>query len=156
MKINCIRYINFKKCSFCRINKKCFLINGNKLSQCLRNSQNVIVSLMSNAFEFKWDENIWHGNLDNFDAVFANYFATYGGWVPANIQPCLSLEEQNKSDLKYIKETLKKLLTAASKATKDNDPISSIMFDGIGLVLASDYMEAVDKVISMISTAKKI
>ena len=29
----------------------------------------------------------------------------------------------------------------------------SIMFDGIGLVLASDYVEAVNKIFSMLKTA---
>ena len=31
----------------------------------------------------------------------------------------------------------------------------SIMFDGIGLVLASDYVEAVNKIFSMLKTAIK-
>ena len=111
---------------------------------------------MPKAFEYKWNENIWHSNLDNFDGVFSKYLVTYGGWVPTNAQHHLTLEEQRKSDLEYIRETLKQLLTAASDVTKNTDPMSSIMFDGIGLVLASDSMDAVNRVVSMISTATKV
>ena len=156
MNINRSPYINLKKCSTCRARNNCFLINGNKLSYCSDNSQKVIVDLMPKAFKYKWDEQIWHSNLDNFDGVFSKYLVTYGGLILANAQYCSTLEERHESDLKYIRETLKHLLTAASEATKDTDPISSIMFDGIGLVLASDYMDAVNRVASMISTAKKV
>lgn len=156
MNINLSPYINLNICSTCRVRKNCFLINGNKLSYCLNSSQKVIIDLMPKAFEYKWNENIWRSNLDNFDGVFSKYLVSYGGWVPANAQHHLTLEEQRKSDLEYIREMLKQLLTAASDATKNTDPMSSIMFDGIGLVLASDYMDAVNRVVSMISTAAKV
>ena len=156
MNINYSPYINLNKCSTCSARNNCFLINGNKLSYCSNNSQKVLVDLMPKEFEYKWDENIWHSNLDNFDGVFSKYLVTYGGWISANNYQCLDSEEQLKSDLEYIRETLKHLLTAVSEATKDTDPISSIMFDGIGLVLASDYMDAVNRVVSMISTARKV
>lgn len=50
---------------------------------------------------------------------------------------------------KRFKEQFKQLLDAAAKTTEDKNSRLSIMFDGIGLVLASDYLEAVSKIFSM-------
>lgn len=47
------------------------------------------------------------------------------------------------------------MLDIAAKATEEENPEISIMFNGIGLVLASDYVEAVSKIFSMLKTAIK-
>ena len=47
-------------------------------------------------------------------------------------------------------------MDVAAKVTEDTVPEASIIFDGIGLILASDYLEAVHKVLSMFNTYEKI
>ena len=69
--------------------------------------------------------------------------------LPGSERNYLTNEEQRKCDEQRIKEQFKQLLDAAAKTTEDKNPRLSIMFDGIGLVLASDYLEAVSKIFSM-------
>ena len=47
------------------------------------------------------------------------------------------------------------MLDIASKAAEENNPVMSIMFDEIRLAPASDYVEAVSKIFSMLKTATK-
>ena len=54
------------------------------------------------------------------------------------------------------KAIFKQLLDVAAKATERSDPKTSIMFDGIGLVLADNYIEAVHKILSMFQKYDKI
>lgn len=71
------------------------------------------------------------------------------------------LQKQNSQDLSSnnyeddVKKILKATLDVAARATKIKNPELSIMFDGIGLILADELVEAVDKVISMLDTAMK-
>lgn len=71
------------------------------------------------------------------------------------------LQNQNSQDLSSnnyeddVKKILKTALDVAAHATKIKNPELSIMFDGIGLILADELVEAVDKVISMLDTAMK-
>ena len=51
---------------------------------------------------------------------------------------------------KIIKEIFKTAIDIATEVTKDKNPLVSIMFDEIGLVLADDIIEAVRKVISIL------
>lgn len=51
---------------------------------------------------------------------------------------------------KIIKEIFKTAIDIAAEATKDKNPLVSIVFDEIGLVLADDIIEAVRKVISIL------
>lgn len=56
----------------------------------------------------------------------------------------------------YIKEIFKTAIDIAAEATKDKNPQLSIMFDGMGLVLTDDVVEAVRKVISILEKATKM
>ncbi len=56
---------------------------------------------------------------------------------------------------KKLKEMLKTAIDMAAHATKKGNPQLSIVFDGIGLIYADNLVEAVDKVISMLDTARK-
>lgn len=76
--------------------------------------------------------------------------------LSGNEQNHLTSEEQRKYDEQKIREQFKKFLDAAAKATEDKSPGLSIMFDEIGLVLASDYLEAVSKIFSMFKKVGKI
>lgn len=57
---------------------------------------------------------------------------------------------------KYIKDIFKKAIDIAAEVTKDRNPQLSIMFDGIGLVLADDVNEAVKKVFSILDKVSNI
>ena len=65
-------------------------------------------------------------------------------------------DAQRESDRQFIRDRFKKLLEAVAKPTEETAPEMSIVFDGIGLVLASDYLEAVHKILSMINTYNKM
>lgn len=55
-----------------------------------------------------------------------------------------------------IRELFKHFLDIAAKVTEDKVPELSILFDEIGFVLASDYLEAVGKFFSMFKTREKM
>ena len=57
---------------------------------------------------------------------------------------------------KYIKDIFKKAIDISAEVTKDRNPQLSIMFDGIGLVLADDVNEAVKKVFSILDKVSNI
>lgn len=54
---------------------------------------------------------------------------------------------------KHIKDIFKKAIDIAAETTKDRNPQLSIMFDGIGLILADDVKEAIKKVFSILDKA---
>lgn len=72
-----------------------------------------------------------------------------------NEQRFLTNEEQRESDRQKIRKIFKQMLDFAAKAVEDKNLEMSIMFDGIGLVLVSDYVEAVSKIFSMLKTVIK-
>ena len=72
-----------------------------------------------------------------------------------NEKPFLTNEEQRENDRQKIRELFKQMLDIAAKATEEKKPEMSIMFDGIGLVLAFDYVEAVSKIFSTLKIAIK-
>ncbi|MCI8860125.1 MAG: hypothetical protein HFI71_11545 [Lachnospiraceae bacterium] len=73
-----------------------------------------------------------------------------------NENHCVTNEAQKESDRQKIRESLKQFLEIAAKVSEDKDPQMSIVFDEIGLILASDYLEAVNKIFSMLKTLNKI
>ena len=75
--------------------------------------------------------------------------------LSGNEKNYLTIEEQKISDRQRIKELFKQFLDVAAKSTEDTNPEISILFDEIGLVLASDYLEAVSKIFSMFKTLEK-
>ncbi len=56
---------------------------------------------------------------------------------------------------KIIKEIFKTAIDIAAEATKDKNPLVSVMLDEIGLVLANDITEAVRKLISILEKCNK-
>ncbi len=68
----------------------------------------------------------------------------------------MSVDAQQDCDRKRIRELFKHFLDIAAKSTENKEPELSILFDGIGFVLASDYLEAVGKVLSMFKTREKM
>lgn len=84
------------------------------------------------------------------------YYDAYDCYVSSNRQYPQSIETQKENDRRFIREEFTHLLDVAAKATEDTNPEVSIMFDGIGLILASGYLEAVHKILSMFSKYGKI
>lgn len=76
--------------------------------------------------------------------------------LSGNERNYLTNAEQKKCDEQKIRELFKQFLNVAAKATEDKAPELSIMFDEIGLVLASDYLDAVSKIFSMFKKLGKI
>ncbi len=54
---------------------------------------------------------------------------------------------------KHIKGIFKKAIDIAAEITRDKSPQLSIMFDGIGLILADNVKEAIKKVFSILDKA---
>lgn len=57
---------------------------------------------------------------------------------------------------KHIKDIFKRAIDIAAEVTKDRNPQLSIMFDGIGFVLADDVNEAVKKVFSILDKVNNL
>lgn len=66
----------------------------------------------------------------------------------------ISVPTENSYE-KNVREAFKKEIDLAAHTTKEKRPELSIMFDGIGLVMADDIVEAVSKVISILETIQK-
>lgn len=98
----------------------------------------------------------WHADYHLIQEHLVQYYDQNNCGLAGNEQNYLTNDEQRKCDEQKIREQFKKFLDAAAKATEDKNPKISIMFDGIGLVLASDYLEAVNKIFSMLKKVGKI
>lgn len=66
------------------------------------------------------------------------------------------LVSNNDTYEKNIKEIFKTAIDIAAEVTKDKSPQISIVFDGLGLVLADNVREAVRKVISILDKARRM
>lgn len=106
-------------------------------------------------FSYNETNHRWYANYKSIENQIIAHYDTNNCWIQENRRYPLSLTAQKESDRQYIRDEFKRLLDIAAKATEDTDPVASIIFDGIGLVLASDYLEAVHKVLSMINTLGK-
>ena len=84
------------------------------------------------------------------------YYNDQPNFIQQNRLLVLVEDAQRESDRQFIRDRFKKLLESVAKLTEKTAPEMSIVFDGIGLVLASDYLEAVHKILSMINTYNKM
>lgn len=66
------------------------------------------------------------------------------------------LVSNNDTYEKNIEEIFKTAIDIAAEVTKDKSPQVSIVFDGLGLVLADNVREAVRKVISILDKARRM
>lgn len=146
--------LNLKQCSVCSAKDFCFL-RQIPLQNYPEVTQNFVIHLPSNIFVYSNAENRWHAHYKSIEDQIIAYYNICNCYVPINRQYPLSVEAQRENDRRLIREKFKQLLDMAAKATEDTDPEMSIVFDGIGLVLASDYLEAVHKVLSMFSKYDK-
>ena len=141
-------------CNICPNKIVCFLQHM-PLQNYPEVTQYFIIKLPSQYFKFDNINRRWHADYQGIENQLIAYYDSWNYFIPENTQVILSPEAQKDSDRKFIRETFKQLLDIAAKATEGSDPIDSILFDGIGLILASDYLEAVHKVLSMFKTYSK-
>lgn len=118
-------------------------------------TQSFFIFLPSEIFSINEIDHWRHADYYQIAERLVVYYDTNHCSLPDNRKIPWSAEAQKDSDRQFIRETFKQLLDTAAKATEDSDPVASILFDGIGLILASDYLEAVHKVLSMFKTYSK-
>lgn len=142
-------------CRNCQRRNVCFL-QRMPLQNYPEETQNFVIHLPQNIFSYNNTDYRWHAHYRSVEDQIIAYYDAYDCYVPSNRQYPLSNEAQKENDRNFIRERFKHLLDVAAKATEDTDPEASIMFDGIGVILASDYLEAVHKILSMFSKYDKI
>ena len=120
------------------------------------NTQYFVKTIPSQAFAFDEMEHRWYANYQMILNQIITYYNNQPNFIQQNRLLVLMEDAQRKSDRQFIRDSFKKLLETAAKATEESDPEMSIVFDGIGLVLASNYLEAVHKILSMINTYNKM
>lgn len=147
--------LNLKQCSVCSAKDFCFLRHM-PLQDYPEITQNFVIHLPANIFAYNNVEHRWHANYKLVEDQIIAYYDTNNCYVIDNMQNPLSVGAQRESDRRFAREKFKNLLDMVAKATEDTNPEVSIFFDGIGVVLASDYLEAVHKILSMFSTYDKM
>ncbi|MCM1262214.1 MAG: hypothetical protein NC313_05790 [Butyrivibrio sp.] len=145
---NMLEYLNCNKCSSMNI---CFL-RRIPLYRYPEHVQNFVINIPRYVFTYQPQTRLWYTKHQEIQECIVQYYDANNCRLLGNEAHYLTIEAQRDSDRKRIKELLKKYLDVVAKATEDTKPEVSIMFDGIGLVLASDYLEAVGKIFSMLKT----
>lgn len=145
---------NFSVCSTCKYKNVCFLryISLQKYSVQV---QDFIIGLINTGFLYCEQENKWYANYWIVQEQLVRYYDIHNCKLEGNEQYYLTNEEQRENDRQKIRELFKQMLDMVARETEDKNPEASIVFYGIGFVLASDYSEAVDKMFSMLKTAIK-
>lgn len=146
--------LNTVDCSKCGYRNVCFLRKVS-LSKYPEQVQEFVIKLPGKTFLYQEQERLWYVNYQTIQEQLVRYYDVHNCELMGNEKPFLTNEEQRENDRQKIRELFKQMLDIAAKVTEEKNPEMSIMFDGIGLVLASDYVEAVSKIFSMLKTAMK-
>lgn len=149
---NMLRYRN---CSKCLSRCTCFL-RRIPLYHYPENVQNFVISMPQPVFTYEFQTRQWHANYQEIQKQIVQYYDLNNCELIGNNVRVLTNAAQRESDRQKIRELFKQYLDMAARATEEKNPELSIMFDGIGLVLASDYLDAVGKIFSMFKTLEKI
>ena len=147
---NILRYIN---CNICESFNICFL-RRLPLYNYPEYMQYFVITIPRSAFTYQAQARQWNANYKANQSQIVQNYDTNNCRLSENNN--LINEAQKESDRQKIRELFKQYLDIAAKATEDKNPELSIMFDEIGLVLASDYLEAVGKIFSMFKTLEQI
>ena len=147
--------LNLQRCKNCPLNSCCFLRRV-PLRKYNELTQNFIINIPKSAYRYSSVENKWFADYREVQNYLLNYYDIYSCRVVENQNYAMTPSAQKESDKELIKKQFKNFLDVAAKATENENPQLSIMFDGIGLIMASDYIEAVNKVFSMMKTANGI
>ena len=145
---------NSPACSLCGYRNVCFLrqVSLQKYSEQV---QNFLIGLLNMEFSYRQQESKWYANYWIIQEQLVHYYNTYNCELEGNKKVFLTNESQRENDREKIRELLKQMLDAAAEVYEDKNPGISIILDGVGLVLASDYVEAVSKILSMFKTEIK-
>ncbi len=143
------------KCKDCKNSAYCFL-RKSPMQKYPESTQDFFVFLLNNAFYFNPAKNRWHADFQKIlDSIIADY-DSQRNFIQENRKSFLSIDAQRDSDKQLIRNMFKQFIDVAAKATEKSAPADSIAFDGVGLVLASDYLEAVHKTLSMFKKYNEI
>lgn len=149
---NMLRYRNCNKCASKNI---CFL-RRIPLDSYPEYVQNFVINIPRSAFAYQSHTGQWHAKYQKIQEQIVEYYDLNNCRLIGNDAHYLSIVNQKESDRQKIRELFKQYIDLAAKATEDKNPEVSIMFDGIGLILASDYLETVGKIFSMLKTMGQI
>ena len=147
--------LEYRSCNTCCSRDVCFL-RRIPLHHYPEYVQNFVISMPQPAFRYQPQTRQWHAKYQAIQEQIVQYYDSNDCRLSDNVAHYLTIEAQKESDRQKIREIFKQYLDMAAKATEDKNPEISIMFDGIGLVLASDYLEIVSKIFSMFKTLGKI
>lgn len=144
-----------RRCDECSIRDICFL-RKMPLQYYPEYVQDFVISIPYSAYTYQSQTRQWYAEYQEIQEWIVQYYDVNNCALSGNETGYLSIKAQQDSDRKRIRELFKHFLDIAAKATEDKDPELSIVFNGIGLVLASDYLEAVGKIFSMFKTRVKM
>ena len=147
--------LRYRRCNECSIRDICFL-RIMPLHHYPEYVQDFVMSIPHSAYTYQSKTRQWYAKYQEIQEWIIQYYDANSCVLLGNETGYLSIEAQRDSDRKRIRELFKHFLDIAAKATEDKEPELSIVFDGIGLVLASDYLEAVGKIFSMFKTREKM
>lgn len=147
--------LEYRSCNTCGSRNVCFL-RKIPLYHYPEYVQNFVISVPNTIFTYQEPTKQWHANYQAIQEQIVQYYDSNNCRLSDNVAHYLTIEAQKESDRQKIRELFKQYLDMAAKATEDKNSELSIMFDGIGLVLASDYLEIVSKIFSMFKTWEKI
>ena len=147
--------LEYHSCNTCGSRDVCFL-RRIPLHHYPEYVQNLVISMPPSAFKYQPQTRQWHADYQTIQEQIVKYYDLNNCRLSDNVTHNLTIETQKESDRQKIREIFKQYLDIAAKATEDKNSEISIMFDGIGLVLASDYLEIVSKIFSMFKTLEKI
>ena len=147
--------LELRPCVKCLSSDICFL-RKISLNRYPEHVQEFVITTPNSAFSYQENTKQWYANYQAIQERIVEYYNSNDCGLSGNERRYLTNEMQKESDRQKIRELFKRFLDAAAKATEDKNPEISIMFEGIGLVLASDYLEAVSKIFSMFKTLGKV
>ncbi len=147
--------LEYRSCNTCGSRDVCFL-RKIPLHHYPVYVQNFVIGMPQSAFKYQPQTRQWHANYQAIQEQIVQYYDSNNCRLSDTAAHYLTIEAQKESDRQKIRELFKQYLDMAAKATEDKNPEISIMFDGIGLVLASDYLEVVSKIFSIFKTLGKI
>ena len=147
--------LEYRKCNECGIRNICFL-RKMPLYHYPENVQEFVLSIPQSAYTYQSQIGRWCAKYQEIQEWIVRYYDANSCVLSGNVTGYLSVDAQKDSDKKRIRELFKHFLDVAAKATEDKEPELSILFEGIGFVLASDYLEAVGKIFSMLKIREKM
>lgn len=146
--------LSLLECSKCGYRDVCFLQKV-PLSKYSEQVQEFVIKLSQNTFSYREQEELWYANYWTVQEQLVRYYDIHNCELVGNGKLFLTGERQREDDRQKIRELFKQTLDIAARTTEEKNPEVSIVLDGIGLMFASDYVEAVSKIFSMLKTTIK-